>query len=153
MEAPVRNEGSVPMLGPVDYVVLGFKGNNFDGSIMKELSAAVKSNIIRVLDLVFIMKDKDGKVIEGEYEDQSEDLKKTFGDFKRADDTPILSDNDVDKIAQQMKNDTAAGVLVVEHLWAKGLKQALLDAGGFLVADGRVHPEAIEAAMNELATK
>lgn len=141
------------MLGPVDYVVLGFKGNNFDGSVMKELSAAVNSNVIRVLDLVFIMKDKDGKVIEGEFEDQSEDLKQTFGDFSRADDMPILSDSDVDKIAQHMDKNTAAGVLVVEHLWAKGLKQALIDAGGFLVADGRVHPEAMEAAMSELANK
>jgi hypothetical protein len=139
------------MLGPVDYVVLGFKGNNFDGSIMKELSAAVNSKVIRVLDLVFIMKDREGKVIEGEFEDQSEDLKQTFGDFSRADDMPILSDSDVDKIAQHMDKDTAAGVLVVEHLWAKGLKKALIDAGGFLVADGRVHPEAMEAAMSELA--
>ncbi len=140
------------MLGPVDYIVLGFKGNNFDGSIMNELSAAVKNRIIRVLDLVFIMKDEEGKVIEGEFEDQSDDLKKTFGNLERADDMPILSDNDIDKIAQHMDKDTAAGVLVVEHLWAKGLKKSLLDAGGFLVADGRVHPEAMEAAVSELAT-
>lgn len=26
------------MLGPIDYIVVGFKGNQFDGSIISELS-------------------------------------------------------------------------------------------------------------------
>jgi hypothetical protein len=138
------------MIGPVDYVVLGFKGNNFDGSIMEELTSAVKKNIIRVLDLVFIMKDKDGTIAETEYIDQSEDLKATFGDFQLEDDTPLLTDSDIEKIGSEMENDTAAGILVVEHLWAKGLKKAIGDAGGFLIDDGRIHPEAVEAAIKEL---
>jgi hypothetical protein len=138
------------MMGPVDYVVLGFKGNNFDGSIMEELTTAAKKNIIRVLDLLFIMKDKDGNIVEAEYEDQSEELRDTFGDFQREEDMPLLSEADIEKIGSQMQNDTAAGVLVVEHLWAKGLKKAIGDAGGFLIDDGRIHPEAVEAAMKEL---
>ena len=138
------------MLGPVDYVILGFEGNSFDGSILEELSKAVKSDIIRVIDLVFIIKDSDGNVIEGEYEDQSQELKKTFGDFEYDEDMPLMTDSDIAKIGEQMKNDTAAGVLVIEHLWAKGLKQAIADAGGFLIADGRIHPEVVEAAMEDL---
>ena len=31
------------MLGPIDYVVVGFKGNNFDGTILEELGKAVDS--------------------------------------------------------------------------------------------------------------
>ena len=61
-----------------------------------------------------------------------------------------MSDSDIEKIGEDMDNETAAGVLVVEQLWAKGLKQALMDADGFLIADGRIHPEAVEAAMAEL---
>jgi hypothetical protein len=138
------------MLGPVDYVVLGFEGNNFDGSILKELTKAVNQGIVRVIDLLFIMKDSDGTVTEAELEDQSDELKATFGDFKREEDMPLLSDSDVEKLGDEMDNDTAAGVLVVEHLWAKGLKKALIDAGGFLIADGRIHSDAVEAAMIDL---
>jgi len=140
------------MLGPIDYIVIGFEGNNFDGSIMDELTKAVKNKTIRVLDLVFIMKDEEGNVTEGEFEDQSDDLKATFGDFAYDDSAPLLTDDDIQKIGDQMDDDTAAGILIVEHLWAKGLKRALMDAGGFLIADGRVHPEKVEAAVKELQT-
>lgn len=139
-------------MGPVDYVVLGFRGNSFDGSIMEELVKATKHGTIRVLDLLFIMKDTDGKVVDMEYEDQSEEFRAAFGEFEREDDLPLLAESDIEKIANDMENDTAAGVLVIEQLWAKGLKKALLDAGGFLIADGRIHPEAVETALAEMET-
>jgi hypothetical protein len=140
------------MIGPVDYVVLGFEGNNFDGSILRELTKAVDNDTIRVLDLLFIMKDKDGAVVEAEFEDQSDEFKEMFGNLDRADDMPLLSDSDVEKIGRQMDKDTSAGVLVIEHIWARDLKKAVLDAGGMLLADGRVHPEAVETALADLST-
>jgi hypothetical protein len=139
------------MIGPVDYIVMGFKGNNFDGSILEELTKATDNDTIRVLDLLFIMKDADGNVIEAEFEDQSDEFKEMFGNLERADDMPLLSDSDVEKIGQQMDKDTSAGVLVIEHTWARNLKKALLDAGGILLADGRVHPEAVETALADLS--
>jgi hypothetical protein len=139
------------MIGPVDYIVMGFKGNNFDGSILEELTKATDNDTIRVLDLLFIMKDADGNVIEAEFEDQSDEFKEMFGNLERADDMPLLSDSDVEKIGQQMDRDTSAGVLVIEHTWARNLKKALLDAGGILLADGRVHPEAVETALADLS--
>ena len=138
------------MMGPVDYVIIGFSGNNFDGSMLDEITKASKKGIIRVLDLLFIIKDKQGDVVEGEYADQTDALKETFGDFAYEEDTPLLTDGDIAKIGEQMENDTAAGILVFEHLWAKGLKKAIIDAGGFLIADGRIHPEKVEAALEEL---
>jgi hypothetical protein len=142
------------MLGPIDYVVLGFKGNSFDGSILNELSEAVGKKIIRVVDLIFIIKDEKGTVVEGEYEDQSEELKSTFGDmnYENDDALPLLTEKDIATIGEHMESDTAAGVLVIEHLWAKGLKAAISDANGFVIAEGRIHPEAAEAASKELAT-
>jgi hypothetical protein len=139
------------MLGPVDYIVVGFDGNRFDGSIMDEINKAVDDKIIRVLDLVFIMKDKDGNVTEAEYIDQSDDMRSTFGDFQLEEDLPLISESDVIKIGSDMDNDTAAGVLVVEHIWAKGLKKSIASAGGYLISDGRVHSNNIDLAMSELA--
>ena len=138
------------MLGPVDYVVLGFAGSKFDGSIMHELTAASSKGIIRVLDMIFIIKDKGGNVVEGEYADQSDDLKQSFGDFTMETGTPLLTHHDIAKIGEQMEPGTAAGVLIIEHVWARNLKQAIADAGGFLVGDGRIHPEKVEAAVEDL---
>ena len=38
------------MLGPIDYIAVGFKGNNFNGSILEELVKAVDSGAVRVVD-------------------------------------------------------------------------------------------------------
>jgi hypothetical protein len=138
------------MLGPIDYIVVGFVGNNFDGSIMEELNKASYEGVIRVVDLMFIRKDANGDVALGEYQDQPRELSMFFEQLGVTAETPIFTEEDALKVAEDMDNDTAAGVLLIEHLWAKGLKQAIVDAGGFLIADGRIHPEKIEAAIEEL---
>lgn len=151
-EHNVRAQKGELMLGPIDYVVLGFDGNNFDGSIMNELSNATSNLIIRVLDLVFIIKDENGNITEGEYEDQSMDLRETFGDFTYNADMPLLTEHDIAKIGEQLPPNTSAAVLIIEHLWARNLKRAIASAKGFVIADGRIHPEKVEAAAQELET-
>ena len=47
-------------LGPLEYTVIGFEGNNFNGSIADELSRVVDSGVISVVDLVFVGKGEDG---------------------------------------------------------------------------------------------
>lgn len=138
------------MLGPIDYIVVGFKGSQFDGSIIDELAKAVGAGIIRVVDLVFIIRGVDGNVVVGEYEDQPVELKEAFDRLEIGSDEPLFTEDDIDKVAAALDNDTAVGVLVIEHLWAKGLKKALLNAGGMLIAEGRIHPERAEAAEEEL---
>lgn len=138
------------MLGPIDYIVVGFEGNNFDGSILAELSKAVESGAIRVVDLLFIIKDEKGTVAAAEIEDQSEDLKQAVSGFASLGELPLLSEEDVNKLGDSMANNTSAGVLVIEHLWAKGLKKALIDAGGVLLDEGRIHPDTVTAAVEEL---
>jgi hypothetical protein len=49
-----------------------------------------------------------------------------------------------------MDNDTSAGVLVIEQLWAKGLKKALLDKNAVLIGEGRLHADTVTANIKEL---
>src|SRR4051794_21415164 len=129
------------MLGPIDYVAIGFEGNNFNGSILSELSKAVESDAIRVVDLLFIVKDADGNVDATEIADQSDDLVELLETLGTSKDMPLLAEQDVAKIGEIMQVNTTAGVLIIEHLWARGLKSALVEAGGILIAEGRIHPE------------
>lgn len=39
------------MHGPIDYVVVGFDGNKFDGSILREIGSAVNSGVIELVAL------------------------------------------------------------------------------------------------------
>ncbi len=47
-------------LGPLEYSVIGFEGNRFNGEIAKEIGAVVDSGVIAIVDLVFVTKDIDG---------------------------------------------------------------------------------------------
>jgi hypothetical protein len=131
---------------------VGFEGNQFDGSILLELSKAVDAGIIRVVDLVFVIKDMDGSVTIGEYEDQPAGLKDALASLEVASGEPLFTEDDITKVAAQLEDDTAAAVLVLEHLWAKGLKKAIVNAGGMIIAEGRIHPETAEEAAKELHT-
>jgi hypothetical protein len=138
------------MLGPIDYIVVGFKGNNFDGSILSELAKAVNSGVIRVVDLLFIIKDADGQIEMAEVQDQHEELKQVAKLLGHKDDLPLLTEDDVKVIGNKMENDTSAGVLVIEQLWAKGLKKALMDKDAVLLDEGRLHPDKVEDAVKDI---
>lgn len=138
------------MLGPIDYIAVGFKGNNFDGSVLKALAKASESGAIRVVDLVFVIKDADGNVAMAEIEDQHDELKEVAKAIGHDGDLPLLTEEDVQKLGNSMENDTSAGILVIEQLWAKDLKKALLDLNAELIDEGRIHPDVIAAAVEEL---
>ena len=138
------------MLGPIDYIAVSFKGNNFDGSVLEELKKATESGVIRVVDLLFVIKDADGNVAMAEIEDQHDELKEVAKAIGHDGDLPLLTEEDVQKLGNKMENDTSAGLLVIEQLWAKGLKQALLNVGAELLDEGRIHPDKITAAVEEL---
>lgn len=120
------------MRGPIDYIIVGFDGNNFTGEIIKELEKAVASGAIAVLDLSVISRDADGNVTTAELADMS-GLQILGG---------LISDEDIQEAGELLEDNTTAGLLIVEQLWAKGLKQAIINAKGVLIDEGRIHPEA-----------
>ena len=138
------------MLGPIDYIAVTFKGNNFDGSVLEALSEATERGVIRVVDLLLVIKDAEGHVEMAEFEDQEDDLKEVAKLLGHKGDLPLLTEDDVQKLAAKMSNDTSAGILVIEQLWALPLKKALLHVGGELLAEGRIHPDKVSAAVEEI---
>lgn len=129
------------MRGPIDYIVVGFVGNKFDGSILKELSAAVEAGTIGVLDLAVIVKDDAGEVAKVEVSALGDEVVNALAGLN-IEDGGIIGDDDVAEIADVLDPNTSAGLLIIEHLWAKPLKQAIINTNGVLLAEGRIHPEA-----------
>lgn len=129
------------MRGPIDYILVGFEGLKFDGSILKSLGDALDNGVIALVALAFISKDAEGNVTKLDIADLGDSFAAEFAQ-KYASDTSLVEQDDIDEMADVLENNTAAGLLVVEHLWAKPLKKALLDSKGVLVAEGRIHPDA-----------
>jgi hypothetical protein len=129
------------MRGPIDYIIVGFKGNKFDGSILKALGDAIDSGVISLVALVMIIKDKDGTVTKVDITNLGDEYVVEFAEKYQAKDDYVTGE-DVEEMGDLLENDTSAGLLVIEQLWAKPLKKSILDANGVLVAEGRIHPEA-----------
>jgi hypothetical protein len=129
------------MRGPVDYIIVGFEGNKFDGSILKALGDAVDSGVIGLIALAFITKDQKGTVTKFNLADLGDTIAVEFAQ-KYKTSSENIDDEDISEMSELLENNTAAGLLVVEQLWAIPLKKALLDANGVLVAEGRIHPDA-----------
>lgn len=128
------------MRGPIDYIVVGFEGNKFDGSILKALSDALDKGVISLVALSIVSRDKDDNVsVINIAESNDNELLEFTEQYKVTD---SVDQDDVDEVADLIEKNSTAGLLVIEQLWAKPLKKALLDANGVLLAEGRIHPEA-----------
>ncbi len=101
------------------------------------------------MDVVFITKDIDGNAAVVEL-DAKDDPR--FADFTGMLDglMGLLTPEDVDSIAEGLPTNTSALVLLFEHRWAVGIKEAIIGAGGFLVARETISPEILELVNAEL---
>jgi hypothetical protein len=131
------------MRGPIDYIVVEFIGNNFKGEILDELTKATDSGAIAVLDIALITKDDEGVIGGLELSSLDNDLARTILGAKTAE-TSLITKDDVAEVGELLDKNSTAGLLIVEQLWAKGLKQALINADGILLAEGRIHPDALQ---------
>jgi hypothetical protein len=129
------------MHGPIDYIIVGFEGNTFDGSILRAVGDAIDKGIIGLVALSVLKKDAAGTVTTLDITDSGDEFTLDFAKKYRPN-ADLVTDDDVTEIADLVEPDTSVGMLVVEQLWAKPLKKALLDANGVLIAEGRIHPAA-----------
>jgi uncharacterized membrane protein len=152
-------------IGPVQLIVLGFNHPNFHGEVIAELERLHENGMVRVIDSLAVYKDADGDLevehlsnltqeeaielgskigaliglgIDGEEgleagaaagaEEAAEEGINVFGD---ADEWDVLED---------IPNDSAAALILLEHHWAVPLRDAIARANGFRISDGFISP-------------
>jgi Family of unknown function (DUF6325) len=139
-------DASLDELGPVDYVIVEFPAgaSNFTGEMAREILALVDAGIIRVIDILILVKDDDGSIEAMELSDLDD-----LGELQRleAELAEMLAEEDVEQLAAAMDPGSTAGVLIYENLWAAPFASAARRAGGQLIANGRIPTQAILAAI------
>jgi hypothetical protein len=147
------------MSAPLQMVMLAFDGNRFEGRILAELKRLREEGIVRLVGLLFVRKDLDGTITSLQESDLEPPAALLIGSAMRdligtrrfatvtggASETSLFgyTDADVRRIAAEVPTDTAVALALFEHLWALELKETIVDAGGFVVADGLVGPAAL----------
>jgi uncharacterized membrane protein len=136
-------------LGPLEYTVIGFEGNRFNGEIAREIEAVVESGVIAIVDLVFVTKDIDGDATVIELDNKDDPRFAGFAGMLSGL-TGLLTEDDVDAIAADLEPNTSALIIMFEHRWAVRIKNAIAGAGGFLVARETIRPETMEMLNAEI---
>jgi hypothetical protein len=137
---------TIDELGPVDYLVVEFPGSKFNGEIAPALLDLVDRGIVRVLDLIMIVKEADGSLDAIELADLDDS---EVGQLRRLEThiAELLSEEDVVSLAAAIEPGSTAALLVYENKWAAPFATAVRHAGGQLVANGRIPIQALVAAL------
>jgi hypothetical protein len=135
-------------IGPVEYIIIEFPGNKFHGDIVPAIAKLIENETVRIIDLVFIMKDPDGAVSTFEY-DQLDALA-SYANLQ-GEVGALVNQEDLDYAAAALAPNSSAALIVWEDTWATELALAIRGAGGVVREGARIPPELIDAAMAELA--
>jgi uncharacterized membrane protein len=151
-------------IGPVQLIVLGFQHPEFHGEIIAELERLRESDTVRVIDALAVHKDADGEIevqhLSNLSKDEAIELGSKVGALiglgiegeegmvagakagaeTGADGVTVFSDEDAWDVIEDIPNDSAAALLLIEHHWAVPLRDAVVRAGGFRISDGFISP-------------
>lgn len=134
-------------VGPIEYLVVAFPGNKFKGEIVPALAELVENETIRILDLVFILKDEEGNVAAAELSElDADDEAAAMSDVADID-AALLNEEDIALAAEALEPNSSAGLLVFENVWATKFAEAVRNADGVLVANERIPYDVVQAAM------
>jgi uncharacterized membrane protein len=152
-------------IGPVQLIVLGFNHPDFHGEVIAELERLHENGMVRVIDSIVVYKDADGDLevehlsnltqdeaielgskigaliglgIEGE---EGMEAGAVAGAAEAAEEgINVFGDAEEWDVLEDIPNDSAAALILLEHHWAVPLRDAIARAGGFRISDGFISP-------------
>ena len=135
--------------GPVEYIIVGFPGNQFKGEIVPELVNLVQAGLIRIIDLVVISRNEAGDVLVLEV-DEDGDLSAMFATLD-GEVGGVIGNEDIQHAAAAIEPGSSAALLLWEDTWATPFVQAVRNAGGVLIEGSRIPHDLIEELESLLA--
>src|SRR5438876_8563385 len=158
------SEGRYVAIGPVQLIVLGFSHPEFHGEVIAELERLRESDTVRVIDALAVHKDADGEIevqhLSNLSKDEAIELGSKVGALiglgiegeegaiagaeagaeATAEGVHMFSDEEAWDVLEEIPNDSAAALILLEHHWAVPLRNAIARAGGFRISDGFISP-------------
>jgi len=151
-------------MGPVQLLVLGFAEPKFTGKIAAELDQLREHEFVKIVDALVVNKDDEGNVTQLQISDLTSDESAEYGAIAGAligfgygteeavdagaeagaeagADGHLIDEDEAWYIADTIPEGTAAVILLLEHLWAIPFRDAVVEAGGFALADTWIHPK------------
>ena len=156
----------VESVGPIQLLTVAFDGNHFKGEIVPELERLKREGIVRIIDLLVVRKDSMGAVMVVTKTDLGWEEAVSLGSYLGAlsgyrvggpegmeqgamagaaelADGHFFDEDDVFKVTQSLPENMSAALVLVEHLWAKPLLDAIARADGFELSNDWIRPDQV----------
>ena len=151
-------------IGPVQLLVLGFRQPDFQGEIRDELNRLRDNDLVRVIDALAVRKDADGEIQVLHESQLSNDEQEAFGALiggliglgaageegfeigaergaEAVDERGgVLDEEQAWDVVEEIPEDSAGLLVLLEHRWAIPLRDAIARAGGFRLASEFISP-------------
>ena len=152
-------------IGPVQLLVLGFEHPKFGGSIVEELNRLSDAGIARVIDALVVHKDSKGEVSTRQFSNLTLEEAEEFGSVVGAliglgaageegaeagaeegaaavaeTGGHVLEAAETWDVLDDIPEDTAAAIVLLEHRWAIPLRERIIEEGGIPISDSWIHP-------------
>ena len=164
MDEPLQD--FVESVGPIQLLTVAFDGNHFRGEIMPELERLKREGIVRIIDLLLVRKDSMGAVMVTTETDLGWEEAVSLGSYLGAlsgywvggpegmdqgalagaaelADGHFFDEDDVFRVTQSLPKNMSAALVLVEHLWAKPLLEAIRRADGLELSNDWIRPDQV----------
>ena len=138
--------------GPIDFVALEFKGNQFKGEILPAILDLVNRDIVRVIDMIVVQKDAKGKVTHREMQEHDKNVLAIFDPLK-AEISGMIQVEDIEMIGEKLEANSTAAVILFENLWAIKFVEAVENANGRAVMHVRIPHEDVVEVMEKITSE
>ena len=138
--------------GPIDFVALEFKGNQFKGEIFPEILNLVNNGVVRIIDMIVVKKDADGTVTHQEMQEHDGAVLAVFNPLK-AEISGMIQVEDIEMIGEKLEPNSTAALILFENLWAIQFVKAVENANGRSVMHVRIPHETVVETMEKIAAE
>ena len=132
-------------IGPVDYMIVAFPGNEFRGEIAPALADLVEAGTIRIIDLAFVGKNAEGEIVAFELTDVDPEVREGF-EKAGVEVNGLFNEDDLMSAGEELEPNSSAALLVWENLWARDVADKIRGAGGVVLDFERLPHEVVQAA-------
>ena len=135
--------------GAIDWLLIGAQGKEMTGALVPPLLDLVDRRLIRILDVLILVKRAEGDVDALTTADLDPNKVGDLGVLAGAS-SGVLDADDAAEAAALMAPNSIGLLIVYENLWSIPFAVAARKAGGQLLAQGHIPTQAIVAALDLL---
>lgn len=133
---------------PVDFIAVRFPRTDFSPEVVEGIRSLTDSGTIRIIDLLFLVKDQGGEITIRELTDLDEIGYEAWNGIV-GDVFGYLTEEDATLLADSLSPDSSAVLVLVENTWAQEMVRTIAEAEGDVLISERIpRPVVQQLVMN-----